>query len=404
VKRIALITSRFPYGGKEAFLCEEILELSQVCEVVVLPALPTREETTMPQVRSMRMRLLSPSVLAAAAAETLRAPRRAFRALTAVLRAPRSLNSKWKNLLVFPTGLAAGRALRRLGTDHVHAYWLAIPATVAYVAAAMNDIPWSATGHRYDLVDSNMSGAGRRDTFIASAEFIRTISAAGERRLRDTLGPAVQARLFTQHLGVRVPARVVSFAVEERLRLICAANLERVKGHEILFEAIAQARARGVRLACTLAGDGTLRAALESRARVLGLGDCVHFSGFVPHERLLAAIQRGAYDAAILTSIDEGPQECEGIPIFLAESMAAGLPVIATRSGAVGELVDASNGVLCPPNDARAVAQAICALAGNPELRAALGAAGRATIRRRFDVRDNAQRIASRLLGESVVA
>ncbi len=404
MKRVALITSRFPYGGKEAFLREEILELSQACDVVVLPALPTREETTLPQVRSMRMRLLSPPVLVAAAAELLRAPRRAFRALTAVLRAPSSLNSKWKNLLVFPTGLAAGRVLRRLGTEHVHAYWLAIPATIAYVAAAMNDIPWSATGHRYDLVGSNMSGAGRRDTFISTAQFIRTISEAGEQRLRSALGPAVQARLFTQHLGVRVPARVVALAVEEGLRLICAANLERVKGHDVLLEAIARARRRGVRLACTLAGDGTLRAALEARARVLGVEDCVHFAGFVPHERLLAAIQRGAYDAAILTSIDEGPHECEGIPIFLAESMAAGLPVIATRSGAVGELVDAANGMLCPPNDPGTVAQAIWTLAADPELRSVLGTAGRATIRRRFDVRDNAQRIASRLLAESVVA
>ena len=398
MKRIALITSRFPYGGKEAFLAEEISELSRVCDLVIVPALPTKEPATARHVPSVRLRLFSAAVLAAAAAEAFRAPAKALRAFFAVARAPRSLGSKCKNVLAYPTGLAAARVLRKRRVEHVHAYWLAIPATVAYVAATMNDLPWSATGHRYDLVDSNMSGAGLHDSFISTARFIRTISKAGEQRVRGALGRDVPARLFTAHLGVRLPSQSVTPRAPERFRLICAANLEYVKGHGVLLEAVACALAEGIAVDCTLAGDGSLRRSLETRARMLGLADRVHFEGFVPHDRLLDAMQSGTYDAAILTSVDEGPHECEGIPMFLAESMAAGLPVIATRSGAVEELVDSSNGILCPLGNARSVAAAIATLSRDPALARRLGAAGRLTVERRFNAAENARQVAQ-LLG-----
>jgi len=84
--------------------------------------------------------------------------------------------------------------------------------------------------------------------------------------------------------------------------------------------------------------------------------------------------------------------------MFLAESMAAGLPVIATRSGAVEELVDSSNGILCPLGNARSVAAAIATLSRDPALARRLGAAGRLTVERRFNAAENARQVAQ-LLG-----
>jgi colanic acid/amylovoran biosynthesis glycosyltransferase len=392
MKRVALITSRFPYGPREPFLREEIKELSHVCDIIVVPALPTDEPSMAKDIPSLRLRLLSLAVLRAATCEAMRAPIRSARVLGAVLRAPRTISGKCKNLLIFPTGLAAAHIVRKLGVTHVHAYWLALPATVAYVAAAMNAVPWSATGHRYDLTDSNMSRRNVGNTFISSAQFIRTISKIGERRVRSALGFGARAQLVTEHLGVRVPlAAVVAARRDTTLRLICAAILEPRKGHAVLFDAIATALAAGVRVSCALAGAGSLRAELESRGRALGIADRLHFLGHVAHEPLLAEIQRGTYDAAILTSADEG------IPIFLAESMAAGLPVIATRSGGVEELVNGQNGILCSPGQSAEIAAAITALAEDHGLRARLGAAARETVRQRFDVRENARRIAGLL-------
>jgi glycosyltransferase involved in cell wall biosynthesis len=69
--------------------------------------------------------------------------------------------------------------------------------------------------------------------------------------------------------------------------------------------------------------------------------------------------------------------------------MAAGLPVVATRVGGVGELVaDGETGMLVPPGDPAALSAALALLIADPALRHRLGDAGRERARRRFDVRE----------------
>jgi len=78
----------------------------------------------------------------------------------------------------------------------------------------------------------------------------------------------------------------------------------------------------------------------------------------------------------------------------IIEGMAAGLPVVAYGHGAVPEIVLAGEtGVLAPPRDVEALAQAIAGLVGNPEVRASLGAAGRQRARDCYDIRPLTARI-----------
>jgi glycosyltransferase involved in cell wall biosynthesis len=77
----------------------------------------------------------------------------------------------------------------------------------------------------------------------------------------------------------------------------------------------------------------------------------------------------------------------EGFPVSILEAMAAGLPVVATDVGGVGEaVVDGETGFLVPPGDPRALAAALERLVADPALRLGLGAAGRSRALRRFDV------------------
>jgi glycosyltransferase involved in cell wall biosynthesis len=77
--------------------------------------------------------------------------------------------------------------------------------------------------------------------------------------------------------------------------------------------------------------------------------------------------------------------------------MAAGLPVVASRLSGIPELVtDGVEGLLVPPGDAVALADALARLAADPALRARLGASGRATVLREFDVDRNAALLAAR--------
>jgi colanic acid/amylovoran biosynthesis glycosyltransferase len=397
--RIALVTSRFPFHpAAESFLHEEILELSHRFEVTIVPSIfdahQSLDDSLVPMTAPLK--LFDPAVLRDAMREFAGSPLRTLSAFLTVVTKPRSLQAKLRNAAIFPKAVAVARLLHAQGVEHVHAYWLSAPATIAYVVSQLIDVPWSATGHRYDLVDYNLTAVGTpRAGFIASARFVRVISQKGAGYVKAALRAENAERVKVVHLGVRLPEHCAPATYEDSFRLICGGNLEPVKDHPTLLRALASARQRGVRVECTIAGEGPQRASLQSLARELALCDVVSFEGALRHEELLQRIRSGEYDAAILTSTDQGLQRCEGIPVFLMEAMAAGLPCIATTSGSIPELVDKSSGLLCSPGDVEALSTAIVALAIDPGLRTQLGAGARTAIEAAFDVTAMSRQLAA---------
>jgi len=93
------------------------------------------------------------------------------------------------------------------------------------------------------------------------------------------------------------------------------------------------------------------------------------------------------------------PTLADCFPLVVQEAMAAGLPVVASDLGAIGEAVaDRQTGLLIPPGDGRALRSAIEVLAADQSMRRRLGAQGRAVAERRFDSAQNASRIVDLLL------
>lgn len=143
------------------------------------------------------------------------------------------------------------------------------------------------------------------------------------------------------------------------------------KGFDVLLRAVRHLVARGLDAHLVLVGDGGERAALERLAGALGLGGRVRFAGWQPDVRPYFE----ALDAFALSS------RREGLPNVLLEALALEVPVAATRVNGVPRLVsDGANGLLVPPDDADALAAALARLATDPDLRAALRAAGRRTV------------------------
>ncbi|WP_279165375.1 glycosyltransferase [Thermus scotoductus] len=159
--------------------------------------------------------------------------------------------------------------------------------------------------------------------------------------------------------------------------LVSVARMSPQKDPFSLIQAFSIATSHNGRLRLLLVGDGPLRRELEDRVKALGLEDRVRFLGLrtdVPE--ILAAA-----DAFILSS------RWEGNPLSVMEAMAAGKPVIATAVGGVPELVqDGKSGVLVPPGDVEALAEAILRLAGDVHLRRQLGQEAFKQARERFDV------------------
>ena len=115
---------------------------------------------------------------------------------------------------------------------------------------------------------------------------------------------------------------------------------------------------------------------MESLARRLGVADGVTFAGYRDDVPALLA----SSDVFVLASM------MEGFGLSVAEAMASGLPVVASALDALKELVsEGETGLLFPPGDARALADAIERLASDPERMRELGARARAYARDELD-------------------
>ena len=147
-------------------------------------------------------------------------------------------------------------------------------------------------------------------------------------------------------------------------RLLCVARLAPAKNHALLLQTVTRLRESGRDVSLTLVGDGPLRGALEERARELGIFERVRFAG---RRTDTPAFYRDC-DLFVLLS------DYEGMPMSIIEAMASGLPVVATRAGGVGELVDDGVSGALVEADAAAAAEAIAAICDDPALYARLSA------------------------------
>jgi glycosyltransferase involved in cell wall biosynthesis len=138
------------------------------------------------------------------------------------------------------------------------------------------------------------------------------------------------------------------------------------KGVKTLVEALARLP-RSVRL--TLVDDDHPDNGARKRARRLGCGDRMHITGRIRTDELVALYRRAALVVV--------PSRYEGFGLPAVEAMACGTPVVATRAGALPEVVGVGGGgVLVPPDDPQALARAVAELLARPATRAELGSLG----------------------------
>lgn len=253
--------------------------------------------------------------------------------------------------------------LRRLRPDVVHAFLLR-PATVVLPAALLARVPRRVCGWRGLAPPPGQGARARRllHTLAAWCAHTQTANAA-----------AIAAGLPA--LARRRPLVVVPNGVElaetpadpglEPPRGVIIANLLPYKGHLDLVRALALLPSPP---RADWYGDGPERPALERALRAAGLDGTVRLHGSVPG----AAAAYLSAQFALLASHEEG------LPNALLEAMAAGLPCVATAVGGVPELVEHERtGLLVPPHDPPALAEAIQRLVDDAALRRKLGAAAR---------------------------
>jgi glycosyltransferase involved in cell wall biosynthesis len=273
------------------------------------------------------------------------------------------------------------RLIKQLGPDVVHAH---DPHGVAMAALALSMStqlakPPLVAARRVDfhLKGNALSRWKYRqvDCFICASDAVRTMLVA------DGV-PA--ARAVTVHEGIDLGHVDAAPAADLHADLWLphgspvvgnVAALVPHKGQRHLIEAAAMVVKRVPDARFVIAGEGELRPTLERQIKEHHLEKHVFLAGFRPD---ILSVHKG-FDIFVMSSVTEG------LGTSLLDAMACGKPVVATTAGGMPEVVDeGTTGLLVPPRDHQAMAEALVKLLTNPELRARMGAAGLARVRAKF--------------------
>jgi glycosyltransferase involved in cell wall biosynthesis len=298
-----------------------------------------------------------------------------------------------KTAYVVPKAMAWARR-HRSRFDHVLAYWGNYPATCAYAfhRAAGGAVPFSMFLHAgTDLYRSRVYLAQKlryADNIVVVCDFNRQFLKSTYPAVFDQLAP----KIYLHHLGVDVGAVQFSPSGREANRILAVGGLHPAKGFDDLLRAVAELRRRGRSLETVIVGGGPEAKALERLAHELGLGAAVQFTGWQSSEDVLVHMRRAAL--LVHPSIGLG----DAVPTVIKEAMAVGTPVIGSAVAGIPELLDDGRcGVLTPPRNPRALADAIASLLDAPDRRQALAVAARARVEAHFNQTRNGVALADRL-------
>lgn len=197
----------------------------------------------------------------------------------------------------------------------------------------------------------------------------------------DELGVA-PAKVIEVSNGVPDPGRSATPEIMP-VRIVFAGAVGERKGTDVLLHALARLRDDGAAFHCDILGDGEVDRYV-AMARDLRLQGAVTFHGWQDMDAVRAAMA-GA-------SLFVLPSRAENQPVAILEAMAIGLPVVASRIGAIPEQIEHGvTGLLVEPGDASSLHNALGSLTRSPTMRAAFGEAGRKRWRALFSIESNAR-------------
>ena len=313
----------------------------------------------------------------------LRSPRRYWAAIKLAGRRFHRTRKSATFKHLFQAGYIVNKLLPGSGVVHMHAHFAHSPSSVAMFVSILSGIDFSFTAHAKDIYTSDPRQLKEK---ITAARFAVTCTRYNQRYLEGIVADR-QIPIHCIYHGIDLALfhrRDLPGEPQAPYRLMTVARLVPKKGLSTVYQALALLMRNGVDFRHTLIGDGDDRQAVFELINELGLESRCRWLGTLPHEEVLDAFRRS--DLFLLGCRLASNGDRDGIPNVFMESMAMGVPVVATAVSAIPELIEhEASGLLVPSEAPQAMADALMRLLTDMPLRSRIIATARERVRRHFD-------------------
>jgi len=400
--RIGIVISMFP-ELHETFILRELIALERHgvdFEVFSLQfprdPITIEEAIALSENKTTYEKLISVRTLSALLIAFARHPLRMLAAIGKVIWWGRDRPAEMvKNLAVLPLSLYFARLGAARGITHWHGHWANIPTTSCWFLAQIYQASWSAAIHGEDIFTKNRFLAKKLD----DANFSVVCSGFFCKHLKEELGLTSPQRIHLNYHGLdpRVTERAPLCGTNTKparstFRLLSIGRLVHTKGHDVVIQACAQLRKKGVAVELQIVGAGPIEAELLAQIETLDMQQHIKLGGGMAFADILDTLTDA--DAFCLAPRMIAGQPPDGIPNVIAEAMALCVPVVSTAVSAIPELVENEvSGLLVGVDEVDAFATAVQRLVDDPALGRRLSEAAAEKVAYRFDQNRNIEEL-----------
>ncbi|RRJ84749.1 glycosyltransferase [Aestuariirhabdus litorea] len=407
-KKIALVLKGYPRLS-ETFIAQEIRELERRGVEIALVSLrhPTDKKRHPIHDEIKASVLYLPEYL-------YQEPWRVARALLSGCLTRRfwgTVGTWWNDLLRDPSA----NRVRRFGqalvlarelppdTEVLYAHFIHTPASVTRYTSELTGLEWCASAHAKDIWTSPRWELKEK---LASLSWLTTCTQANTDYLKglsdrpDTVFLSYHGLDFDRfpepasgQLATTIPQLELAVNHQAPVEILSVGRAVPKKGYDFLLNALALLPAE-LNWRFTHIGGGEGLAALKSQAADLGIEERIAWQGACSQQQVLQAYQQA--DIFVLASRVNADGDRDGLPNVLMEAQSQGVACLSTDISGIPELIiDGESGLLVPPENERALRDALVLLISDPALRQRLAQAGYQRVREHFSLAEGIDRIYS---------
>ena len=285
--------------------------------------------------------------------------------------------------------------LKARGIKHVHAHFGGMATRTAYWLRQLFGFTYSYTGHANDIFCDTDYPVTNAD-LARDAKFIVTETDYA-RRWMEERHPFTRGKVYRVFNGIDPSGFFPRQAAGLVPRIVSVGRYVEKKGFDILIDACAVLRDRGVEFQCDIIGGGPLQEVLERLVADRDLKNRVRIIGPRPQEDVRRALAEAQVFALACQPDPEGGSD--NLPTVIAEAMFTGIPCISTNLAGVPEMIDDGvNGLLVPPRNASALAEGLERLLVDRQLADRLAAEALETARMKFTIESSVRALRELLI------